>query len=116
MEDIWDRANMQQIASYILYGTETIEIEPGTMMERKQRYEAGFIQALHDLCKMAKNTDWSHLEGDELISKEEDLYNDAGVLYHYSDMMSLVFEMGLCMGMKIRKEAEDVCDGNRNQN
>ena len=100
-----DRANVQQIAEFILHGVELAEEpDPDSYEVRQHKNDREFIKSLHDYRRRIVEVDWSKVQGEQCIALDEEMYSDAGVLEYYQKAINLAFEMGLIAGMKIRSK------------
>lgn len=103
--NFWDRANIQQIAEFILYGVELAEKpDPDSYETRQHKNSREFVRSLHDYRRRIMEADWSGVQGEQCIALDEEMYSDAGVLEYYQKAVNLSFEMGLIAGMKIRSK------------
>lgn len=96
--DFFERMGIPQICEFLRYGDLVAE-EEGTLEERYHRHEKVLVGNLRKYRRDVLEMDWTGLSGQQLLFKEEELYQT--ILDEITAMETVSFEAGFLAGLHL---------------
>ena len=105
--DFFSRIGIQQICEFFRHGDEWDPTEPGTLEERFQRHDQGFLKALETYRDEILKTAWAELSQPEKEGVTESLYGP--ILDEAFALEAIHFEAGFRAGVLLTKPCRGSC-------